>query len=89
MTRSLWKGPYIANCFFRQKYDVLDKNNSVEIYSRSSVVTPRFVGQKVKIHNGQKFVPLLIKTDMVGHKFGEFAFTKKKPSHKKKTKTKK
>jgi ribosomal protein S19 len=45
---------------------------------------PQFVGQKVVVHNGQHFFPINIKEEMVGHKFGEFSFTKKKPIHKKK-----
>jgi small subunit ribosomal protein S19 len=58
------------------------------IWSRRSTVTPSIVGRKVSVYNGKKFLSLLISQDMVGHKFGEFANTRKKAIFKKK-KTKK
>jgi len=88
MTRSVWKGPFLAPCFFRKKYNNSTiKGSSIETFSRGSVIMPQFVGTKVGIHNGHKFIMITVKEEMVGHKFGEFSFTKKKPIHKKKTKT--
>jgi len=49
---------------------------------------PQMVGSKFGIHNGHQMIVVVIKEEMVGHKFGEFSFTKKTPIHKKKTKTK-
>lgn len=86
MTRSLWKGPFISPCFYRNKYRFPGKQITLQIYSRNSVVIPHLVGQAVNIHNGLKWVRIVISEHMVGHKFGEFAFTKKKPIHKKKQK---
>lgn len=89
MTRSVWKGPYVGSCFFRKKYKKKTKPLNVgaawNIYSRNSTIMPQFVGQRVSVHNGQKFITIHLKEEMVGHKFGEFAFTRKKTLHKQKT----
>lgn len=79
MSRSIWKGPFLAPCFFRESYK---NKNKISIYARNSVISPRFVGQTFEIHNGLNFVSVYITEQMVGHKFGEFSFTKKKPIHK-------
>ena len=73
MTRSVWKGPYIAPCFFRK-----NKKKSIQskVYSRNSTILPEFVGKTMAIHNGHKFINLLINEEMVGHKFGEFSLTR-------------
>ena len=73
MTRSLWKGPF---CEIQKKLK--------KIWSRRSVVLPNFIDNTVMIHNGKSFISLKITEDMVGHKFGEFATTRRKPQHKKK-----
>ena len=48
----------------------------IKIWSRRSTILPQFVGLNFGVHNGQKFIPVLISEDMVGHKFGEFAPTR-------------
>jgi len=73
MARSLWKGPY---CEITKK--------TQKIWSRRSVVLPSFVNTTVSIHNGKTFISVKVTEDMVGHKFGEFATTRRKPHHKKK-----
>jgi small subunit ribosomal protein S19 len=84
MTRSIWKGPFVdVNVFYKPFH------SNTKIWSRRSTVLPQFVGQKVHIHNGKTFVSLDITEDMVGHKFGEFAMTRKRALHKKKVKKKK
>lgn len=75
MSRSLWKGP------FCEVYE-----NNQKIWSRRSVILPQFIGKTVVIHNGKMFISLKVTEDMVGHKFGEFAITRRKALHKKKTK---
>ena len=83
MARSVWKGPFVdANMFTG-----LDNTNK-RIWSRRSVIVPQFVNKTVSIHNGKSFISLLITEDMVGHKFGEFAITRKRTLHKKKVKKK-
>lgn len=84
MTRSIWKGPFV-------EWSVLQTALSVQrpLWSRKSTVLPQFVGNKVTIHNGKSFVAFTISEEMVGHKFGEFAMTRKRAIHKKKVKKKK
>ena len=77
MTRSIWKGPFIDN-FLRFK---LKKEK--KIWSRRSTILPFMVGLKLEIHNGKKFIPVFIKKEMIGHKLGEFAATKKSAIFKK------
>ena len=89
MTRSIWKGPFVSSFFFRAKYKNklnTTKKEPIKIYSRNSFILPQFVGHKFSIHNGQKFIQISITEDMVGEKFGQFVFTKKKTIHKKKLK---
>ena len=66
MTRSLWKGPF---CEIREKQE--------KIWSRRSVILPKLVGKQYFIYNGKTFIPLFIKENHLGFKFGEFAFTRK------------
>jgi len=73
MTRSLWKAPFCEISHQSQK-----------VWSRRSVILPQFIENTVLIHNGKSFISLKITEDMVGHKFGEFATTRRKPQHKKK-----
>ena len=73
MARSLWKGPFC---------EIVTK--STKIWSRRSVILPQYIEDSVMIYNGKSFISLKITEDMVGHKFGEFATTRRKPQHKKK-----
>ena len=75
MSRSIWKGP------FSELYAL---SAGKRVWSRRSMVLPEHVGLQVSVHNGQRFIPLKITQQMAGHKFGEFAQTRKKPLHKKK-----
>lgn len=87
MTRSLWKGPFsdISLSSENVTSKVLQQQ---KIWSRRSVILPQFIGKQFMIHNGKTFIALKVTPDMVGHKMGEFATTRKKAIHKKK-KTKK
>ncbi len=78
MSRSLKKGPFID---FKLEKRVLDmaqtgKKQVVKTWSRRSVISPDFVGQTIAVHNGNKFIPVYITENMVGHKLGEFAPTR-------------
>lgn len=75
MSRSVWKVLYQANSVLRTKSNKIV--NQPKIWSRSSVICKEFVWKKVLVHNGNKFIAITIKPEMVGHKFGEFAFTKR------------
>lgn len=72
MSRSLYKGPFLD-------YSIL--RNQKKVWSRRSVILPQFVEKTFQIHNGKQFVRLKVTEEMIGHKFGEFALTRKKPKH--------
>ena len=78
MSRSLKKGPFID---FKLEKRILDMNESgkksvMKTWSRRSVISPDFVGHTIAVHNGNKFIPVYITENMVGHKLGEFAPTR-------------
>ena len=78
MPRSLKKGPYI-NFKLEKKVVAMDKASSkkvIKTWSRASTVSPLFVGHTFAVHNGNKFIPVFITENMVGHKLGEFAPTR-------------
>ena len=77
MTRSLKKGPYVDQKLEKRLIAMKDskKKKVVKTWSRRSVVTPDFVGHTIAVHNGNKFIPVFISENMVGHKLGEFAPT--------------
>ena len=83
MSRSLKKGPFI-NLKLEKK--ILDMNESgkktvVKTWSRASMISPDFVGHTVAVHNGNKFIPVYITENMVGHKLGEFSVTRTYRGH--------
>jgi small subunit ribosomal protein S19 len=78
MSRSIKKGPFID---FKLEKRVLEMNDGtkksvVKTWSRRSVISPDFVGHTIAVHNGNKFIPVYITENMVGHKLGEFAPTR-------------
>lgn len=84
MTRSLWKVPFVDSYVYKKSLkDIL---TYIEIQSRHSTILTQFVGKKFKVYNGKKFIKLNISSEMIGHKFGEFSFTKKRHIYKKKKK---
>tara|TARA_B100001175_G_scaffold100644_1_gene85289 strand:+ start:558 stop:830 length:273 start_codon:yes stop_codon:yes gene_type:complete len=78
MSRSLKKGPYI-DFKLEKKIEKMNSNRKKEViktWARRSMISPLFVGHTLAIHNGNKFVPVFITENMVGHKLGEFAPTR-------------
>ena len=78
MARSLWKGPFVDG-YLLKKADAArasGRKDVMKIWSRRSTIMPQFVGLQFGVYNGQKFVPVLVSEDMVGHKFGEFSPTR-------------
>ena len=78
MARSVKKGPYIdenLNDKVRGMNDPGDKK-VIKTWARSSTITPEFVGHTLAVHNGNKFIPVYVTENMVGHKLGEFAPTR-------------
>ena len=78
MSRSLKKGPFIS---VKLEKKVLEMNESgkksvIKTWSRASMISPDFVGHTIAVHNGNKFIPVYITENMVGHKLGDFALTR-------------
>ena len=83
MARSLKKGPYVFDRLLK-KVQTLNENNKKEVvktWSRRSTIFPDFVGHTIAVHNGKEFIPVYITEEMVGHKLGEFALTRKAGGH--------
>jgi small subunit ribosomal protein S19 len=78
MSRSLKKGPFIETSLFRkiEGLNVTGEKKVLKTWSRRSTISPEFVGHTLAIHNGNKFIPVYITENMVGHKLGEFAPTR-------------
>jgi small subunit ribosomal protein S19 len=78
MSRSLKKGPFIDFRLEKKVIDLIESKKKVVIktWSRSSTITPDFVGQTIAVHNGNKFIPVYVTENMVGHKLGEFSPTR-------------
>ncbi|ABK43370.1 SSU ribosomal protein S19P [Magnetococcus marinus MC-1] len=78
MARSVKKGPFLDD-FLVKKVDVLREGSRKELiktWSRRSTIIHEFVGYTFGVHNGRKFIPVLVTENMVGHKLGEFAPTR-------------
>jgi len=78
MARSIKKGPFVEVSLLR-KIERLNEANEKRVFktwSRRSTITPDFVGHTVAVHNGNKFIPVYVSENMVGHRLGEFAPTR-------------
>jgi small subunit ribosomal protein S19 len=78
MSRSLKKGPFID---YKLEKKILAMNESgkrsvIKTWARASMISPDFVGNTIAVHNGNKFIPVYVTENMVGHKLGEFAPTR-------------
>jgi small subunit ribosomal protein S19 len=78
MSRSVKKGPFVDARLLMRVHEMNEKKEKrvLKTWSRASTVTPDFVGHTLAVHNGNKFVPVYISENMVGHKLGEFAPTR-------------
>ena len=83
MSRSIKKGPYVAESLMKKITALNEANDKkvVKTWSRSSTIFPEFVGHTIAVHDGRKHVPVYITEDMVGHKLGEFAPTRTFKGH--------
>jgi len=83
MARSLKKGPFVDLHLFKkiEKNKQENRNAPIKTWSRRSTIFPDFVGQTFAVHNGNKFIPLFVTENMVGHKLGEFAPTRTYRGH--------
>ena len=78
MGRSVKKGPYVEPSLLKKILGLNDKNEKkvFKTWSRRSTITPEFIGHTLAVHNGNKFIPVYITENMVGHKLGEFSPTR-------------
>ncbi|HKM44451.1 MAG TPA: 30S ribosomal protein S19 [Dysgonamonadaceae bacterium] len=83
MSRSLKKGPYINVKLDKKVSSMNDsgKKTVLKTWARASMISPDFVGHTIAVHNGNKFIPVYITENMVGHKLGEFAITRTYRGH--------
>ena len=83
MTRSVWKGPFVDRHVLKKVEETLEggKRTVIKTWSRRSTILPQFVGLTFGVHNGHKFVPVLVNDNMIGHKLGEFAPTRTYHGH--------
>jgi small subunit ribosomal protein S19 len=78
MPRSVKKGPYIDDKLLA-KVEIMNARNEKQViktWARASTISPDFVGHTIAVHNGNKFIPVYITENMVGHKLGEFSPTR-------------
>ncbi len=83
MARSTKKGPFIDN-HLQVKVEAMNSRNEKKVlrtWSRRSTIIPEMVGHTIAVHNGKKFIPVYITENMVGHKLGEFSFTRQFKGH--------
>ncbi len=83
MSRSLKKGPYLDFTLIDkiEKLNSLKQKKVIKTWSRACTITPDFVGHTFAVHNGNKFIPVYVSENMVGHKLGEFSHTRTFRAH--------
>ena len=83
MSRSLKKPPFVHYKLVKrvEKLQESGKKSVIKTWSRASMITPDFVGITIAVHNGNKFIPVYISENMVGHKLGEFSPTRTYRGH--------
>ena len=83
MTRSVWKGPFVELSLIKKARKVSDSGRKevIKTWSRRSMISPDFVGLTLAVHNGNKFIPVFVTENMVGHKLGEFSPTRNFRGH--------
>jgi small subunit ribosomal protein S19 len=83
MPRSIWKGPFIDRHLLKKVEDFRSggKKEVIKTWSRRSTILPQMIGITFGVHNGNKFIPVLVTDQMIGHKLGEFAPTRTYTGH--------
>lgn len=83
MSRSVKKGPFVDSSLLKKCEEVkkTGAKKLIKTWSRRSVILPNFVGLNIAVHNGNKFIPVFISENIVGHKLGEFAPTRNYKGH--------
>jgi small subunit ribosomal protein S19 len=88
MSRSLKKGPYASETLVARiaQMNTRGEKRVVKTWARASTILPEFIGHTLAVHTGNRFIPVYISENMVGHKIGEFAPTRQFKGHTQKTK---
>ena len=83
MARSVWKGPFVERSLLKKVEDARSgvKKGVIKTWSRRSTILPNFIGLTFGVHNGKKFIPVIVSDQMIGHKLGEFAPTRTYHGH--------
>ena len=83
MSRSIKKGPYVAAKLMKKVMKIKESGSRevIKTWSRSSMIMPEMVGVTFGVHDGRKFVPVLVSENMVGHRLGEFSPTRSFRGH--------
>ncbi len=83
MSRSIKKGPFVHLGLMKKIEEMNGKGEKkvIKTWSRSSTIFPEMIGHTIAVHDGRKHIPVYISEDMVGHKLGEFAFTRTYRGH--------
>ena len=83
MARSVKKGPYVEEKLLRriQNMNETGQRQIIRTWSRRSMVTPEMLGHTLHVHNGKLFIPVFVTENMVGHRLGEFAPTRRQTAH--------
>ena len=81
MSRSIKKGPFTDDHLLKKIEEMGGDQKVIKTWSRRSTIVPQMVGNTIAVHNGQKFIPVFITENMVGHKLGEFALTRTYRGH--------
>jgi small subunit ribosomal protein S19 len=83
MARAVWKGPFVDRHLLKKVEEARTGSNKgvIKTWSRRSTILPNFVGLTFGVHNGNKFIPVLVTDQMIGHKLGEFAPTRTFKAH--------
>jgi small subunit ribosomal protein S19 len=83
MTRSVWKGPFVDRHLLKKVEQAKEGTikGVIKTWSRRSTILPQMVGLTFGVHNGNKFIPVLVTDNMIGHKLGEFSPTRTYNGH--------
>ena len=83
MARSVWKGPFVERSLLKKVEEAraAGKNTVIKTWSRRSTILPNMIGLTFGVHNGKKFIPVVVSDQMIGHKLGEFAPTRTYHGH--------
>jgi len=81
VARSIKKGPFVDSYLFKKAEKAAQDKKPIKTWSRRSTIVPEFVGLTFAVHNGNKFVPVFVTENMVGHKLGEFSATRSYRGH--------